>query len=481
MRCSGLAGLRPAAPQPPRQQLASVARPCAERDTRKLLLAGGRRRRRPAPPLVPKASAVAAAAAAGDAGSGQGSQQLADTPQQQQQQQRRGPVAAWQQWWRIDDATSSGEAGGMPAGPPQSMRDILRKVGALLAPDRLLLCSAVVFMLAAAAAELAIPHFVTTAVFAAAKVRARARAGESRAWHACACALLLQHLRLWLPGAGVWFEGQQETARRCRSVGTGAAAYAAVTPTPDRRLLAVTTPASQERSEAAFRHNLAGLGVATAAYAGCAAIRGWLFSLVNTNLLQRLRWATARRGGRGGPARRLPGWLVGGAAAVVQAGSRRGGCLCAAGDIPALAHSLPCLPPLHALQEPAVLEAHLPARLVFRLHRDGAADQPPGRRLLCHLPPLCHQHQRRAAQLAAGTWGGVGAASWGAGPVRDAPRTLAAEARVHSPVGWGGHAAPLLGARMPPLFAGCAAAAVSPARPEKLPPRTFSPPGRVCR
>lgn len=47
--------------------------------------------------------------------------------------------------------------------------------------------------------------------------------------------------------------------------------------------------AVQERSEAAFRHNLTYLAAATAGYAGFAAIRGWLFSLVNTNLLQRLR------------------------------------------------------------------------------------------------------------------------------------------------------------------------------------------------
>jgi ABC-type multidrug transport system fused ATPase/permease subunit len=45
----------------------------------------------------------------------------------------------------------------------------------------------------------------------------------------------------------------------------------------------------QERSETQFKHNLSCLFAATAAYAGFAAIRGWLFSLVNTNLLQRLR------------------------------------------------------------------------------------------------------------------------------------------------------------------------------------------------
>lgn len=53
----------------------------------------------------------------------------------------------------------------------------------------------------------------------------------------------------------------------------------------------LTTPTAQERSEAAFRHNLSILMATTAGYAGFAAIRGWLFSLVNTNMLQRLRCA----------------------------------------------------------------------------------------------------------------------------------------------------------------------------------------------
>ena len=49
------------------------------------------------------------------------------------------------------------------------MGSILRKVARLLAPDRALVAAAGVFMLLAAAAELAIPHYVTAAVFAAAK------------------------------------------------------------------------------------------------------------------------------------------------------------------------------------------------------------------------------------------------------------------------------------------------------------------------
>lgn len=81
-----------------------------------------------------------------------------------------GPLAAWQHWWRLDDpAAAAAGIAGVPPTPPQSTRDILRKVGALLAPDRLLLCAAICFMLLAAAAELAIPHYVTAAVFSAAK------------------------------------------------------------------------------------------------------------------------------------------------------------------------------------------------------------------------------------------------------------------------------------------------------------------------
>ncbi|KAI3423870.1 hypothetical protein D9Q98_009704 [Chlorella vulgaris] len=145
---------------------------------------------------------VAAAAAAGaDAGS-----------------RKPGPKLAWKQWWQLEqesDVSGSGvAAGGMDlTAAPQDMRSILSKVGRLLAPDRSLLICAVFFMLAAAASELCIPHFITTAVFSAAK----------------------------------------------------------------------------ERSETQFKHNLSCLFAATAAYAGFAAIRGWLFSLVNTNLLQRLR------------------------------------------------------------------------------------------------------------------------------------------------------------------------------------------------
>jgi hypothetical protein len=101
---------------------------------------------------------VAAAAAAGaDAGS-----------------RKPGPKLAWKQWWQLEqesDVSGSGvAAGGMDlTAAPQDMRSILSKVGRLLAPDRSLLICAVFFMLAAAASELCIPHFITTAVFSAAK------------------------------------------------------------------------------------------------------------------------------------------------------------------------------------------------------------------------------------------------------------------------------------------------------------------------
>lgn len=157
------------------------------------------RRPRLAPPRA------AAAAAAADSGS--------NSQQQQQNKKKAGALSAWREWWRLDDpSAAAAEAAGVPTAP-QTMGDILRKVGGLLAPDKLLMCCAVFFMVGAAAAELAIPHFVTAAVFAAAK----------------------------------------------------------------------------ERSEQAFRHHLVCLACATATYAVFAAIRGWMFSLVNTNLLQRLR------------------------------------------------------------------------------------------------------------------------------------------------------------------------------------------------
>lgn len=60
---------------------------------------------------------------------------------------------------------------------------------------------------------------------------------------------------------------------------------------------------AQERSEQLFRHNLAFLAGATAAYAGFASVRGWLFSLVNTNLLQRLR-SVRRQAGHAGKVER---------------------------------------------------------------------------------------------------------------------------------------------------------------------------------
>lgn len=107
---------------------------------------------------------VASAAASLGQGAGDGAAETAVS-------KPSGPLAAWRQWWRLEDpAAAAGGAGGIPQTPPQSTRDILRKVGALLAPDRLLLFAAVTFMLLAAAAELAIPHYVTAAVFSAAKV-----------------------------------------------------------------------------------------------------------------------------------------------------------------------------------------------------------------------------------------------------------------------------------------------------------------------
>ena len=99
----------------------------------------------------------------------------------------RGPLSAWQRWWALEPATdcpgsgsgaepeaaaaaAAGAAGMQPGVQPMTTSAIVRQVGALLAPDRSLMAAAVVFMLAAAAAELAIPHYITAAIFAATKV-----------------------------------------------------------------------------------------------------------------------------------------------------------------------------------------------------------------------------------------------------------------------------------------------------------------------
>jgi hypothetical protein len=146
------------------------------------------------------------------------------------------------------------------------MRSILNKVAGLLAPDRALLAGAVVFLLAAAAAELAIPHYITAAVFAAAKV------GRQR-WRGAGCG--------W--GWGCLQGGSKSGARSSSSICHAAAShyYPAIHWAHCCCL--------QERSEDLFKANLAFLCTATACYAGFAAVRGWLFSLLNTNLLQRLR------------------------------------------------------------------------------------------------------------------------------------------------------------------------------------------------
>ena len=123
------------------------------------LLRCQQRRRRPPCRLAapPRASSAAAGAGQSDG-------------HPQEQGKKQGPVTAWRQWWVLeaDPAAAAVAAAGGEA--PQGMGSILNKVAGLLAPDRALLAGAVVFLLAAAAAELAIPHYITAAVFAAAKV-----------------------------------------------------------------------------------------------------------------------------------------------------------------------------------------------------------------------------------------------------------------------------------------------------------------------
>lgn len=89
--------------------------------------------------------------------------------------ERKGLLAAWRQWWDLEAVAPPASAAAGEGEPPplQDMRSILRKVGALLAPDAGLLAAASVFLVLAAGSELAMPHYITAAVFSAAKASPR--------------------------------------------------------------------------------------------------------------------------------------------------------------------------------------------------------------------------------------------------------------------------------------------------------------------
>ena len=131
--------------------------------------------------------------------------------QQQQQQQRRGPLGAWQAWWELEVGTPAAAASAASPGAtaPQDMGSILRKVGQLLAPDKALIAAAIVFMLTAAAAELAIPHYVTAAVFAAAKV-----SGWVGGQGMCAAGSLIEAVGLAAGGGQHWQPGSPPAGAR---------------------------------------------------------------------------------------------------------------------------------------------------------------------------------------------------------------------------------------------------------------------------
>ena len=142
------------------------------------------------------------------------------------------------------------------------MRSILGKVAELLAPDRVLIAAAITFMLVRKG-----PGEEGLGWGAGLAGAARVPAGAARAMPR-------------LP---------REPARPRNALRQAAAACELSIP---HYVTAAVFSAAKERSEAAFRGNLAALAAATAGYAGFAAVRGWLFSLVNTNLLQRLRRAS---------------------------------------------------------------------------------------------------------------------------------------------------------------------------------------------
>ncbi|KAJ9533007.1 hypothetical protein QJQ45_018090, partial [Haematococcus lacustris] len=96
------------------------------------------------------ASAAAAAAAAAHA-------PLTSAHPGQNQLQR------WLSWWVL----KSPDAKDAPVGRTRVL-PLIRKLISLIAADRLLLAAAFCFMVAAAAAELAVPHFCTSCIFAAA-------------------------------------------------------------------------------------------------------------------------------------------------------------------------------------------------------------------------------------------------------------------------------------------------------------------------
>ena len=73
---------------------------------------------------------------------------------------------AWQRWWHLESPQTI--ADNKAAVTPSSIYPLLGKIWSLCSPDKLLLSAAFFFMVAAAMAELSIPHYVTKSIFSAA-------------------------------------------------------------------------------------------------------------------------------------------------------------------------------------------------------------------------------------------------------------------------------------------------------------------------
>ncbi|KAG1668631.1 hypothetical protein FOA52_002484 [Chlamydomonas sp. UWO 241] len=74
-----------------------------------------------------------------------------------------GRLELWRRWWHVESPQEALDEGNAPS----DVGPILRKMGALIAPDKWLMAGAACFMVVAALSELAIPHYFTKSIFAA--------------------------------------------------------------------------------------------------------------------------------------------------------------------------------------------------------------------------------------------------------------------------------------------------------------------------
>lgn len=173
--------------------------------------------------------------------------------------------ASWKEWWSL---------GGPSVAPQEPLGRTLKQLSALVKEDSALLTGAITSMLLAAGAELTIPHFVTAAVFAA------AQEGSSPAF---VQSLTRLTVRSWLLALTLCLLSRQ-----------GPEQAAVVSRVEDES----NAPGIIAGSTFLLSTHLSFLSrcdqIATAVFAVAAGLRGYLFSLVNMNLLQRLRYRAWR-------------------------------------------------------------------------------------------------------------------------------------------------------------------------------------------